>query len=88
MKGEYVGYAGSSFTAMLALIQSNEIFQIVEIILACISFLVSIAYTIYKWRLKAKDKESDGGEKITKKEVNDLIQDLQNIKDGDDDDRD
>ena len=88
MKGEYTGYVSSSFTALLALIQTNEVFQIVEIILACISFLVSIAYTIYKWRLKAKDKESDGGEKITKKEVNDLIQDLQNIKDGDDDDRD
>jgi hypothetical protein len=52
-------------------------------VLACITFVVTTLYTIYQWYRKAKSKDSDGGEKITPKEVDDLIDDLkENKKDG------
>lgn len=76
-KPEIGGYLGSTFTSILATIQTNEVFQIIEIILACVSFAVSIAYTIYKWYKNAK---KDG--KITKDEVEDLFDDVnKEIKD-------
>lgn len=81
---EIGGYLGSTFTATLAVVQTNEVFQIIEVILACISFALSIAYTIWKWHKRAKSEGSDGGSNITKKEVDELIDDLhENIKEGD-----
>ena len=68
---ELGGYFGSIFTAAMSTIQTNEIFQIIEVVLASISFVVSIAYTVYKWYLKAHE---DG--KITKDEVKDLVDDV------------
>lgn len=80
---EIGGYLGSTFTATLAVVQTNEVFQIIEVILACISFALSIAYTIWKWQKRAKSEDSDGGSKVTKKEVDELIDDLhENIKEG------
>ena len=73
---ENAGYVGSSFIAALAFIQTNEIFQLVQVILACISFCVTIAYTIWRWKKNATDKKSDGGEKITGDEVGDLIEEI------------
>jgi hypothetical protein len=48
-KTEIGAYGGSPLTAVLTALQTNEIFQIIEMILAIISFIVSICYTIYKW---------------------------------------
>jgi len=80
---ELGGYLGSTLTAALAAVQTNEVFQIIEVILACISFALSIAYTIYKWYKRAKSEDSDGGSKVTKEEVDELIDDLhENIKEG------
>ena len=70
------GYIGSSITTLLAAVQTNEIFQLVEIILACISFVITISYTIYKWYKNAK---SDG--KITSDEIEDLVDDVKNTID-------
>lgn len=84
-KAELTGYGGTSLTAMLAAIQTNEVFQVIEIILACVSFVVSIAYTIYKWHDKATRKDSDGGEKITPNEIKDLAKDIKNMNDEEDD---
>ena len=80
---ELGGYIGSTLTATLAAVQTNEVFQIIEVILASISFALSIAYTIWKWHKRAKSEDSDGGSKITKKETDELIDDLNEIiKDG------
>lgn len=80
---ELGGYFGSTLTAALAAVQTNEVFQIIEVILASISFALSIAYTIWKWHKRAKSEDSDGGSKITKKEADELIDDLNEIiKDG------
>ena len=79
MNKELGGYVGSTFTAVLAVVQTNQVFQIIEVILACISFALSIAYTIWKWHKNAKSEDSDGGSKITKKEVDDLFDDLHEI---------
>jgi membrane protein implicated in regulation of membrane protease activity len=80
---ELGGYLGSTLTAALAAVQTNEVFQIIEVILACVSFAVSIAYTIWKWYKRAKSQDSDGGSNITQKEVVNLIDDLhEHIKEG------
>lgn len=73
---ENAGYVGSSFIAALAFVQTNEIFQLVQVILACISFCVTIAYTVWRWKKKATDEKSDGGKKITGDEVGDLIENI------------
>ena len=73
---EDVGYFGSAITTVLAIAQTNELFQLVEIVLACISFAVTISYTVWRWHKKATDKDSKGGEKITGDEVGELIEDI------------
>ena len=80
-KVEVGAYGGSAFTTILTIIQTNQIFQIIEMVLAIISFAVSICYTIYKWYSKAKE---DG--KITKEEVEELVDEIKDdLKDGDKD---
>ena len=44
--GTYVGAGGTIFEAVLAASQSNEILQAIQIILAIISFIITILYTI------------------------------------------
>lgn len=51
--------------------QTNETMQIINLVITCVVGVVTLAYTIYKWYKKAK---SDG--KITKEEVNELIEDV------------
>lgn len=79
-KTEVVGYSGTVFETVLAATQTNEILQAVQIILSIIAFIVTISYTIWKWYKKATDDDSDGGKNITKNEVNDLFEDLKDIK--------
>lgn len=78
---EVVGYIGSSIPAVLSVTQTNEVFQLIQIILASISFLLTIAYTCWKWYKKAKE---DG--KITTEEVEELFDNLkENIKENEND---
>ena len=63
-----VGIGGTALETVLAVSQTNEILQTIQIILAIITFLVTIGYTIWKWYKNAK---KDG--KITKDEVEDLV---------------
>ena len=44
--GTYVGAGGTVVEAVLAASQSNEILQAIQIILAIISFIITILYTI------------------------------------------
>ena len=76
---EIGAYGGTGLTAALTMFQTNEIFQIVEMILAIISFVVSIGYTIYKWYHKAK---ADG--KITQEEVKELMDSVTKLTDKND----
>ena len=82
-----VGITGTSIEAILAATQTNEILQAVQIVLAIISFLVTIIYTFWKWYKNATREDSDGGKKITKDEVSDLIQDIKKETDKDDNDK-
>lgn len=66
-----VGVGGTALEAALAVSQTNEVLQTIQIILACVTFLVTISYTIWKWYKKAKE---DG--KITKDEVEELVDDI------------
>ena len=80
-----VGITGTSIEAVLAATQTNEILQAIQIVLAIISFLITIIYTFWKWYKNATREDSDGGKKITKDEVSDLIKD---VKKETEDDRD
>ena len=59
-------FNGASY--ILASIQSNEVYQTIEFILAILTSVVLLAFRIWKWYLEAK---KDG--KIDKDEVEDLI---------------
>ena len=82
--GTYVGAGGTVVEAVLAASQSNEILQAIQIILAIISFIITILYTIWKWYENATKDDSDGGKKITKKEIDELVDDVKKeVKDND-----
>lgn len=71
-----VGVGGTAIETVLAVSQANETLQAIQIVLACITFVVTTLYTIYQWYKKAKSKDSDGGENITPKEIKDLADEL------------
>lgn len=73
---EIVGFIGTGVSTALTISQANETFQTVQIVLSCICFVVTIAYTIWKWYKKATSKDSPGGEKVTKEEINGLFNNL------------
>lgn len=76
---EIVGFTGSGISTVLTITQTNEVFQTVQLIFSILAFLVTIAYTCWKWYKKAKQ---DG--KITPEEVEDLFDNLKNnIKEND-----
>ena len=83
---QVVGFSGTILETGLAISQANETFQIIQIVFSVITLAVTLAYTIWKWYRAAKKKDSDGGEKITPKEVADLFEDLK--KEVEEDDRD
>ena len=71
-----ISWTGTAFGTILTAIQTNEVFQYISLGLTILSTLVAIAYTIYKWWKKANE---DG--KITKEEVDDLVDDINQIID-------
>lgn len=74
--GTYVGAGGTVIEAVLAASQSNEILQAIQIILSIITFVLTILYTIWRWYKNAVDENSDGGKKITKKEIDELVDEV------------
>lgn len=70
---EIVGFTGSGISTILTVTQTNEVFQTVQLIFSILAFLVTIAYTVWKWYKKAKQ---DG--KITPQEVEELFDNLKN----------
>lgn len=68
MKMNEILTAGANgFTYFLAFIQTNQAFQIAEMILAILTSIVLLAYRIWKWWQEAK---KDG--KITMDEIKDV----------------
>ena len=63
-----LGYLGGNvFTYILTALQTNEIYQLVELILSVVTSLLIIIFKIITWWKKAK---ADG--KITKEEIDEL----------------
>ena len=74
-----VGSAGTAIETVLAACQTNEVLKAIQIVLSIITFLVTLAYTVWKWYKKATDDKSDGGKKITKDEVDDLFKQIDDL---------
>ena len=70
-------WLGCGVATALTVVQTNEIFQIISLILTCIATLLTILYNLYKWYKKATQ---DG--KIDENEIDELINILQNDKKG------
>lgn len=64
---------GSCLTWVTTIAQTNEIFQLIQIILASIVSVLTIAFIVYKWWKSAK---ADG--KITNDEIEDLFNQIDN----------
>ena len=72
---EIVGFGGTIFGGVMTAIQANEVLQVIQAILTVVGLLITISYTIWKWYRKAK---ADG--KITEDEVDELMEDLNKVK--------
>ena len=68
---------------MVTVSQTNEVFQIIQIIISALAGAVALAYTIWRWYRNAK---KDG--KITEDEVDDLFEQIAKKEDEDDEHRD
>ena len=71
MKDDVVGYIATGVNAVMTATQAEEVFMWIQLGITILTFLVSLAYTIYRWYRKAK---SDG--KISIDEVEDLIEEI------------
>lgn len=71
-----LGIISTTLSAVFTALQTNELFQIIQLILTCVSVLITILYSLWSWYKKAK---ADG--KITIDEIDEPIQIL---KDGND----
>lgn len=60
----------TAFQGVLTALQTDEILRYVQLVLAVVSAVLTLAFTIFKWYKTAK---KDG--KITKEEVEELITD-------------
>ena len=66
---EFISVTGNGIGYVLASIQSNQVLQIIEFVFSAILTLTILAYRIWKWTIEAK---KDG--KITKEELDELGQ--------------
>ena len=73
---EIVGYVACAVETVTTPIQTNQTYQIIQIILAIITFFITNGFVIWKWFKKAK---KDG--KITDEEIDELFDELENKED-------
>ena len=60
---EFLDWIGCGFATVFTAVQTQEVFQIISLILTCIATGLTIAYTIYKWYKNAmKDGKLDENE--------------------------
>ena len=74
MKDEVISGLCVGTGYVMTALQTKEVFQVVNLILTTVAFIISIAYTCWKWWRKAK---ADG--KITEDEVDELADSLHKI---------
>ena len=65
---EIISFIANILTYVVALSQTNEVFQIVELVFAILTSVILLLYRLWKWYNEAK---KDG--KITKDEIKDGI---------------
>ena len=65
---EIISFIANGVTYVVALSQTNEVFQIVELVFAILTSVILLLYRLWKWYNEAK---KDG--KITKDEIKDGI---------------
>lgn len=71
MKNNNYDFLTNALGVAMTAVQSNEIFQLVSLILTCISITFSMIFTIWKWYHTAT---ADG--KIDKKEIDELMNEI------------
>lgn len=60
---DFLDWIGCGFATVFTAVQTQEVFQIVSLILTCVATGLTIAYTIYKWYKNAmQDKKLDENE--------------------------
>lgn len=64
MSDKFQDIVGIAFQSLLTIVQTDEIFRIISLVLTIISAVVVLARNIYEWYIKAK---KDG--KITAEEI-------------------
>lgn len=57
------GWIGTGISAILTIVQTNEVFQIISLVLTIITTLLTFIFTIYKWiKLSKEDGKIDEDE--------------------------
>ena len=77
-------YLGCVFQAVLTVVQTNEIFQLISLILTIISLLVTLSFTIWKWYRKAMEDGKIDAKEVEEavKIITDGIEDIKDVVDG------
>lgn len=57
------GWIGTGISAILTIVQTNEVFQIISLVLTILTTLLTFIFTIYKWiKLSKEDGKIDENE--------------------------
>ena len=57
------GWIGTGISAILTIVQTNEVFQIISLVLTILTTLLTFIFTIYKWiKLSKEDGKIDDNE--------------------------
>ena len=86
---DFLDWIGCGIGSILTAVQTQQVFQIVSLVLTCIATALTIAYTIWKWWKNAKkdgkidEKEIKEGIDILKNAAKD-VKELSNIDKGED----
>ena len=70
---DFLDWIGCGIGTVLTAVQTQQIFQIISLVLTCLATALTIAYTLWKWWKNAK---RDG--KIDEKEIKEGIDILKN----------
>lgn len=71
--------AGIANVTYVAVTQSNleTLLNIAVLIVALLSGIISVIYTSVRWYRMVTDEKSDGGSKITAKEITNLVDEIE-----------
>jgi hypothetical protein len=86
---DFLDWIGCGFATVLTAVQTQQVFQIISLVLTCLATALTIAYTLWKWWKNAKkdgkidEKEIKEGIDILKDAAKD-VKELSNIDKGED----